>query len=148
MISRSVASYVTYFFLSRKDCRIFPFYPDDCNDIHQANAIHKYVATSHFYKMINFHRPSARHNLDPQNAIQSIEYIENDVSTARFEECKRRLRGLLPGGDKEVLLFHGTDLTNIEGIFNNNFIIDCAPANRAKVRHCNLLNISLFLSRP
>ena len=59
--------------------------------------------------------------------------IENDVSTARFEECRRRLKTLLPDGGKEVLLFHGTDLTNIEGIFNSNFDIDLAPATRTKV---------------
>ena len=70
---------------------------------------------------------------DPAHAIQSIEVIENDVSSGKFNECKKRLRSLQLDADKEMLLFHGTDVTNIDSIFNNNFNIEMAPANRPKV---------------
>ena len=75
---------------------------------------------------------AARSVIEPHNAIQSIEYIENDVTSHRFEECKSRFKGFTEGG-KEVLLFHGTDITNIDSIFNNNFDIGMTPANRPKV---------------
>ena len=123
------------FFLigSKRECRIFPFYPEENCDTHQSRAVHKYVASSFFYKMASARGPqSSRSLLDPQNAIQSIEYIENDVINQRFQECKNRFKNL-KDGEKEVLLFHGTDITNIDSIFNNNFDIGMAPSNRPKV---------------
>ena len=75
---------------------------------------------------------TARSVVEPHKAIQSIEYIENDFTTQRFEECKSRFKGFKEG-EREVLLFHGTDSTNIESIFNNNFDLGMAPANRPKV---------------
>ena len=98
--------------------------------------MHKYRAASQFYKMssvTNIGIPGMKPIFQPHNAIQSIEYIENETSTTRFDECKRRFNKLLPDGDKEVLLFHGTDVSNIDGIFNNNFNIEMTPTNRPKV---------------
>ena len=117
----------------QKECRIFPFYPEENNDTHQSRAVHKYVASSFFYKMASVQGiHSARPVKDPHTAIQSIEYIENDVTSQRFLECKTRFKNFQEG-EKEVLLFHGTDITNIDSIFNNNFDIGMVPSNRPKV---------------
>ena len=119
--------------VGKKECRIFPFYPEENNDTHQSRAVHKYVASSFFYKMASVKGiHAARSVVDPHSAIQSIEYIENDVTSQRFRECKSRFKNLKEG-KKEVLLFHGTDITNIDSIFNNNFDIGMSPSNRPKV---------------
>ena len=116
-----------------KECRIFPFYPEENNDTHQSRAVHKYVASSFFYKMASVQGvQAARSVIDPQSAIQSIEYIENDITSQRFQECKTRFKNIQEG-EKEVLLFHGTDITNIDSIFNDNFNIEMAPSSRPKV---------------
>jgi len=50
----------------------------------------------------------------------------------RFENCKREFveKGV---SDKELLLFHGTDASNLDNIFTSNFKIDFQPINRPKV---------------
>ena len=119
--------------IDRRECRIFPFYPEERNDTGEPKAIHKYVAESQFYKMSSVPNIPFKAVSDPHKAIQSIEYIENDATSQRFEECRRRFKSLIPGEEQEVLLFHGTDRANIDSIFNNNFNIEMSPADRPKV---------------
>ena len=69
---------------------------------------------------------------NPFQAIQSIEYIENKMNTGNYQHCKASFREKSEEFDKEILLFHGTDVQNIDSIFNTNFNIDSSPVDRRK----------------
>ena len=49
-----------------------------------------------------------------------------------FENCRRAFAEM-GVSDKETLLFHGTDASNVDNIFTSNFKIDFRPVNREKV---------------
>lgn len=63
----------------------------------------------------------------------------------RFENCKREFveKGV---SDKELLLFHGTDASNLDNIFTSNFKIDFQPVNRPKVQF--IKSISKIMGVP
>eukprot|EP00092_Neocalanus_flemingeri_P058148 GFUD01069246.1.p1 GENE.GFUD01069246.1~~GFUD01069246.1.p1 ORF type:complete len:434 (+),score=85.63 GFUD01069246.1:341-1642(+) len=114
-------------------CRTFPFYPSKFHNFKEANVFHFYAASNQFYKMVLNKPPiRARSINNPSQAIQSIEYIENELSTERYQQCKALLREKSDQCAQEILLFHETDLNNIESIFNNNFNLDSSPLNRPK----------------
>eukprot|EP00092_Neocalanus_flemingeri_P058137 GFUD01069235.1.p1 GENE.GFUD01069235.1~~GFUD01069235.1.p1 ORF type:complete len:419 (+),score=91.22 GFUD01069235.1:69-1325(+) len=115
------------------DCKIFPFHPSKFHDFEEANVSHFYTASNQFYKMVLRQHPiPARPINNPSQAIQSIEYIENKLSTERYQHRKALLREKSDQCAQEILLFHETDLNNIESIFNNNFNLDSSPLNRPK----------------
>ena len=69
---------------------------------------------------------------NPGQAIQSIEYIENQVNGERYRRCKEVLMKKSDLCAKEILLFHGTNVQNIDSILNANFNIESSPVDRCK----------------
>ena len=64
--------------------------------------------------------------------IENIVYVENKRLLQKFTECKKEfVKSGVPSD--ETLLFHGTDSSNIDSIFTNNFKIDEKPKGRQKV---------------
>ena len=75
--------------------------------------------------------------------IDSVVYVKNRRLLQKFEGCKRRfLECGVPA--TETLLFHGTDCSNLDSIFSNNFMIDQNPKGRDKVDTIFLLNNSPY----
>ena len=92
-----------------------------------------YIASSQFYRMLLKRNPpiQCKEISNPADAIACVEYIENKFSSAQYEECRAEMQA---GGEstEEALLFHGTDSSNIDTIFRENFNIDCSPVGRNK----------------
>ena len=65
--------------------------------------------------------------------IESIVFLENRKTQETFEECKKKFKDA-GFSEEETLLFHGTDASNVDSIFTNNFDIDYNPIGREKVR--------------
>ena len=92
-----------------------------------------YIASSQFYRMLLKRNPpiQCKEIFNPADAIACVEYIENKFSSAQYEACRAEMQ---TGGEstEEALLFHGTDSSNIDIIFRENFDIDCSPVGRNK----------------
>eukprot|EP00092_Neocalanus_flemingeri_P058142 GFUD01069240.1.p1 GENE.GFUD01069240.1~~GFUD01069240.1.p1 ORF type:complete len:189 (+),score=44.53 GFUD01069240.1:414-980(+) len=117
----------------RSECKIFTFHPSKFHDFEEANVSHFYTASSQFYKMVLIQPPiPSRPIYNPSQAIQSIEYIENELSTERYQNCKALFREKSDQCAKEILLFHGTDVNNIDSIFNKNINIESSTVGRCK----------------
>ena len=127
-------------FSRTSECRIFPFYPDKYHNLDEAKVSHFYTASSQFYKMVLLAPPlgiTAKQIHNPAQAIQSIEYIENEVNTEHYQQCRDLFikKSEECGNEnigKEILLFHGTNVQNIDSIFNTNFDIESSPVDRRK----------------
>jgi len=109
----------------QSELEIYSFVPSEEPNFHEENALHMYIASNQFHKKFKSGRGSAK----PE--IESIVYVENRKILERFENCKREFveKGV---SDKELLLFHGTDASNLDNIFTSNFKIDFQPINRPK----------------
>ena len=70
------------------------------------------------------------------DCIKSIEYIFNQKTLRNFNNQKRLFKKCGKVNDerkvREILLFHGTDSDNIDGILKNNFDIDTVPIHKNK----------------
>ena len=95
------------------------------------------MAASQFYKMLlkGKYRAPPIENLS--EAISSIEYVVHQKTLETFNSKKKdfeeKRRGLNKDGKvKELLLFHGTDTSNVDSIVENNFSIDALPYQRKK----------------
>jgi len=116
------------------ECKIFPFYPDKYHSFEETNVSHFYTASSQFYKMSLQNPPiTAKQINNPFHAIRSIEYIENEGNTEKYRHCKKLFSKKSDKCGKEILLFHGTNVQNIDSIFTTNFNIDKSPVDRRKM---------------
>lgn len=103
------------------------------HDFDEENVNHYYIAASQFYKMLHKQHsfPGARSITNQSDAIESIQYCVNTNSQKAFNRQRQLFKdqGKVKDGGKvkELLLFHGTDCSNIDSIFNTNFNIDIAP---------------------
>ena len=102
------------------------------DDEHQK---HFYIAASQFYRMLLTGRVKSKSNLIRTQTISSVEYVVHQKTLKTFNLKKKlfedKRRGLNRDGKvKELLLFHGTDASNIDSIFENNFAIDAVPNPR------------------
>ena len=104
------------------------------DDEHQK---HFYIAASQFYKMLLSGRVKSKSNLIRTQTISSVEYVVHQKTLETFNSKKKdfeeKRRGLNKDGKvKELLLFHGTDTSNVDSIVENNFSIDALPYQRKK----------------
>ena len=92
-----------------------------------------YIASSQFYRMLLKRNPpiQCKEISNPADAIACVEYIENKFSSAQYEACRAEMQAR-GESTEEALLFHGTDSSNIDNIFRENFNIDCSPLDRNK----------------
>ena len=112
----------------------FKFVPSRSHEFKKDKVEHAYIAGYQFYKMMS--KPldislPKRITSDSVDIIESITYVQNDRLTANYEKRKERFekKGMINefGNVQELLLFHGTSLSSVEGILANNFIIDAVP---------------------
>ena len=114
--------------------RAFKFYPSRFHDFNIDKVHHSYIAGYQFHKMISKVSKAPVHMrtiLDISDAIDSITYIENDDTAAKYEEQRKMFEEEGKVDDKgkvtEVLLFHGTAVASVENILTENFIMDAVP---------------------
>lgn len=112
----------------------FKFVPSRSHEFKRDKVEHAYIAGYQFYKMMS--KPldvslPKRTTSGSVDIIESITYVQNDRLTANYEKRKERFKkkGIIDefGNVQEMLLFHGTSLSSVEGILANNFIIDAIP---------------------
>ena len=112
----------------------FKFVPSRSHEFKKDKVEHAYIAGYQFYKMMS--KPldislPKRITSDSVDIIESITYVQNDRLTANYEKRKEKFKkkGMINefGNVQELLLFHGTSLSSVEGILANNFIIDAVP---------------------
>ena len=58
--------------------------------------------------------------LHPSRAILSVTYLQNMAQQGRYNNMREEFKKAKKD-TKETLLFHGTTVSNIEGIINNGF---------------------------
>ena len=112
------------------------FFPSNESLIPEDKKIHYFICSSKFHRMISkmintaLPRKLITNSCD---SIESITYIENKSLEAAYEKQKEIFKHEKKVDDnnnaKEVLLFHGTAVENIDSIISNNFLIDCLPRN-------------------
>ena len=114
----------------------FKFVPSRSHEFKKDKVEHAYIAGYQFYKMMS--KPldvslPKRSTSDSVDLIESITYVQNDKLTANYEKRKERFKnkGIINefGNVQEMLLFHGTSSSSVEGILANNFIIEAIPQN-------------------
>ena len=114
----------------------FKFVPSRSHEFKKDKVEHAYIAGYQFYKMMS--KPldislPKRTTSDSVDLIESITYVQNDKLTANYEKRKERFKnkGIINefGNVQEMLLFHGTSSSSVEGILANNFIIEAIPQN-------------------
>ena len=112
----------------------FKFVPSRSHEFKKEKVEHAYIAGYQFYKMMS--KPldislPKRSTSGGADTIESITYVQNDRLTANYEKRKERFKnkGILDefGNVQEMLLFHGTSLSSVEGILAKNFLIDAIP---------------------
>ena len=119
----------------------FPLHAPETGKLHdfeEQHGHHYYIAASQFYKMLH-RKPNFPHRqiLNQGDAIASIIYVVNPKSLKAYDNQRRIFRDQNKVNDgnkvKELLLFHGTDDSNIDSILENNFNIDYVSGHKKKV---------------
>ena len=114
--------------------RSYTFTPSREHDFDMEKVYHSYIAGYQFQKMImkTTSAPVAmRTILNISDAIHSIVYIENDEIMMKYEKQKQLFKeqGKVNnrGEVDELLLFHGTSVSNLDKILSTNFDLDANP---------------------
>jgi len=101
--------------------------------------IHYFICSTKFHKMMSkMTNTSLPRKLitNSYDSIESITYIENKSIEVAYEKQMEIFKHENKVDDnnmvKEVLLFHGTAVQNIDSIINYNFLIDSLPRNEGE----------------
>lgn len=115
--------------------KLYTFYPSRKHDFDTQKVHHSYIAGYQFHKMITKQISKApvplKKIFNTSDAIESIKYIENKETSKTYNMMKESFRkqGKVNehGNVEELLLFHGTAMSSLEGIISSNFNLDATP---------------------
>jgi len=115
--------------------KLYTFYPSRKHDFDSQKVHHSYIAGYQFHKMITKQISKApvplKKIFNISDAIESIKYIENKETSKTYNLQKENFRkqGKVNehGNVEELLLFHGTASSSLEGIISSNFNLDANP---------------------